>query len=181
MRAKISQRLVIDASVARSAGPETATVPISKRCRDFLRTTLTVCHRCVFTPAINEEWKKHQSAFARTWRTAMVARKKLLFVEVSEDRGLRGGIQAAAGTERASEAMLKDAHLIEAASAADRTVISLDDKARDLFAEVSRKVPALRSVLWVNPGETEDAGRAWLEGGAPPLGEHRLDARTRKR
>lgn len=108
MRAKVSRQMVIDASVARSAGPETATFPVSKRCRDFLKTTLAVCHRCIFTPAISEEWKKHQSGFARTWRTAMVARKKLLFADVPEDEALRARVESIARTERAREAMLKD-------------------------------------------------------------------------
>jgi hypothetical protein len=37
MADKVSKRLVIDASVARAAGGEDATYPISVYCRDFLK------------------------------------------------------------------------------------------------------------------------------------------------
>ena len=179
--ANVSQRLVIDASVARSAGPETATFPRSKRCRDLLKTTLAVCHRVVITPAIRDEWNRHQSRFAKEWRTAMVARKKLLFINVPEDLDLRGRIEAVAGKDRDQEAMLKDVHLVEAAHATDRTVISLDDTVRDLFAEVSRKIRDLRTIVWVNPDEYEDGAASWLEGGALPVPQHQLDARRPSR
>jgi hypothetical protein len=77
MPTKISRRLVIDASVARSSGGEAATYPTSKHCRDFLKATLKICHRVVMTPDIMEEWRAHQSGFARRWRVSMEARKKV--------------------------------------------------------------------------------------------------------
>lgn len=49
MPEKISKRLVIDASVARSAGKKDATDPRSVRCRDFLKTVLEISHRVVMT------------------------------------------------------------------------------------------------------------------------------------
>ncbi|XXX76695.1 hypothetical protein WMF30_54505 [Sorangium sp. So ce134] len=72
--------------------------------------------------------------------------------------------------------MLKDVHLIEAAQAADRTILSLDDAARGLFAGASRQVRALRTIVWVNPGSEGDRARAWLAAGAPPEAAHRLRA-----
>ena len=55
-RAK-SKRLVIDADVLHSAGGEEATHSTAKRCRDFLKAVLTICHRVVRTPDIDKEWK----------------------------------------------------------------------------------------------------------------------------
>ncbi|WP_437724230.1 hypothetical protein [Sorangium sp. So ce861] len=174
MRAKTSRRLVIDASVARAAGGEGATYPLSKHCRDALRTVLDVCHRAVMPPAIREEWNKHQSVFASQWRVAMVARKKLILEDTRPDPMLRGEIEAASSSEPGREAMLKDVHLVEAAQASDRTILSLDDAARDLFAGASRRVRALRTIVWVNPGSEADRARDWLDGGAPPEAAYRL-------
>jgi hypothetical protein len=55
MPVKRSKRLVIDASVARSAGGETAVFPTSKHCRDFLRATLETGHCVVMTPVIRSD------------------------------------------------------------------------------------------------------------------------------
>lgn len=171
MRAKVSRRVVIDAWVARSAGGEDAVYPLSKHCRDFLKTTLDVCHRVVLTRAVREEWKKHESAFTRQWRATMMARKKLLLDDPGEDGPLREAIEDAAATQRGRDAMLKDAHLIEAAQA--RTVVSLDDTVRGLFCAAATRVPVLRTVVWVNPGHPGEECGAWLEDGAPAE-KHRL-------
>jgi hypothetical protein len=173
MPTRVSRRLVIDASVARSAGGADAVFPLSKRCRDFLKTVVAVGHRAVLTRAVREEWKKHESGFARQWRTAMMARKKLLLDDPGEDGGLREAIEQAAVTPRQRDAMLKDAHLIEAAQATDRTVVSLDDTVRGLFGAAATPVRVLRTVVWVNPGHEDEGCAAWLERGAPAE-KHRL-------
>jgi len=180
--AKVSRRLVVDASVARASGGKTAVFPLSKRCRDFLGTMLDTGHHLVMTSAIRAEWNKHQSGFAREWRTAMVARKRLLLVDAPEDAGLREEIDSAAETERGRLAMLKDTHLVEAALATDRTVVALDDTVRGLFDTASMHVKILKTVVWANPGEEAEACPTWLEKGAPPDRERRLGAwrRTRK-
>ncbi|MGA9382780.1 MAG: hypothetical protein WBV73_28800 [Phormidium sp.] len=69
---KVSKLLVIDASVARAAGGESAKSPTSKYCRDFLLAVLDISHRVVMTPDIRKEWDKHQSSFARTWLRTIV-------------------------------------------------------------------------------------------------------------
>lgn len=178
MRSRSSKRLVVDASVARAAGGETAVFPLSKRCRDLLKTMLAVCHRAVLTRPVREEWKKHESTFARQWRTAMMARKKLVLDDAPEDREIREAIEDAARTDKGRRAMLKDAHLIEAARATDGTVLSLDDVVRALFAAASSEVRPLRTIVWANPAHEEEGCLAWLEDGAPgdehrQLGSHR--------
>ncbi|AUX47022.1 hypothetical protein SOCE26_085330 [Sorangium cellulosum] len=177
MRAKVSRRLVIDASVARAAGGEGAAAPLPKQCRDFLKTMLAVRHHVVLTPAVSAEWKKHASGFAMQWRTAMVARKLSLYIDVPEDVELRDALDSTSETERDRRAMLKDAHLVEAAQATDRTVVSLDERVRALFAAASERVRALKSVVWANPGREAEACPKWLEDGAPPHPHRRLGAR----
>ena len=63
-------------------------------------------------------------------------------------------------------AMLKDMHLIEAALVSDKTVISLDETARNLFCEITDMVPQLKSIMWVNPTSEGEASIDWLRSGA---------------
>ena len=168
MAARESNRLVIDASVARAAGGEDAVFPRSKHCRDFLKATLVICHRVVLTPEIGEEWKQHRSNFARRWLGSMMARKKVHLLGNVVNDELRGRVERAAAhagnDER--EAMRKDFLLIEAAIATDRIVISLDDTAKGLFAVAARSVGELKNIAWVNPGQAEEQPILWLENGA---------------
>ncbi|WP_437658347.1 hypothetical protein [Sorangium sp. So ce1182] len=107
----------------------------------------------------------------------MVARKKLLLVDVPEDAGLRDAIDSAAETERDRRAMLKDAHLVEAAQMTDHTVVSLDEHVRALFGAASARVSLLKTVVWANPGREPEGCSRWLEDGAPPQPHRRLGAR----
>src|SRR5437016_10683470 len=87
----------------------------------------------VWTPAIRDEWNRHQSRFARTVRVGMVARKKLCFMDVTHDASLLQRIEGTATSANQVNIVRKDFHLIEAALATDHTVVSLDDAARVVF------------------------------------------------
>ncbi|MFL6276724.1 MAG: hypothetical protein ACJ74G_16165 [Blastocatellia bacterium] len=166
MSKRVSKRLVIDASVARSSGDENAVFPTSKRCRDFLLATLDICHQAVMTEAIRDEWNRHQSRFARGWRVSMVARRKLHIIDVALDDHLRERIRRVATRTQDRETMLKDAHLLEAAIATDQVVISLDETVRVLFVTAAIRVGEIRRILWANPDKIEEDCVSWLERGA---------------
>jgi len=170
MPARVSRRLVIDASVARSAGGERASYPRSKNCRDFLSAVLTICHHIVLTPEISKEEREHWSSFSRKWLDRMYGRKKVHYLGNPVNPVLRGRIEHALrnapGKER--EAVRKDFLLIEAALLADRTVVSLDDVAKNLFARVAQTVGELRGFAWINPDQAEEEPILWLENGARP-------------
>ena len=169
MTEKISKRLVIDASIARSAGQEDATYPRSVRCRDFLQAVLEISHRVVMTPDIKKEWDKHQSRFAKKWLRQMVAKKKLYACDITLDDELWTQIESHAKTDKDREAMEKDLLLIEAAIATDKIVISLDEKVKELFIKAAAEIERLKQVAWVNPDveNTEEKGAiAWLKNGA---------------
>jgi len=168
MAAKVSKRLVIDASIAHSAGGEGATYPTSVHCRDFLKAVLEICHQVVMTPDIREEWNRHQSNFSRTWLRTMVAKKKIEYrSDIPANDELWNKIKAIVASDKACEAMLKDFRLIEAALATDKTVISLDDTVRKLFDKGAIRVGELRNVVWVNPDKIEEEKPIeWLENGA---------------
>jgi hypothetical protein len=167
MARKRSRSLIIDASIAHAAGPESATHPTAKHCRDFLLAVLDVCHRITVSAAIEEEWNEHQSGFARRWRRSMFAKKKIDRIEVGADEKLRARLEASAATDRQAAAMLKDVHLIEAAVAAEQRVVALDEVVRNLFREAAPSVAPLRGIVWVNPDKEEERPLEWLAAGAP--------------
>ena len=165
--AKVRSRvLVIDASIAMAAG-EVSMHPTSRNCREFLQSVLEVCHRMAMTDPIREEWKKHQSGFARRWLTAMMARRKVVFVEIPAHHSLEKRIARAESNEALAAVMEKDRRLIEAALATDERVISLDDRMRQHLRDHVVKLTEVRSICWVNPCTPEEEAVAWLAAGAP--------------
>lgn len=181
MPPKFSKRLVIDADVAQASGGKNATHPTSKHCRDFLETVRKTGHSAVMTQEISAEWQKHESQFARLWRVAMQSQKKIHLAKDTVNSDLRNQINGAAASGNARKAMLKDVILIEAAMAADKTVISLDETSRRLFAAASESVSELEDVVWVNPGNSEEEKPIfWLKNGAWPEKKRRLGFRATK-
>ena len=163
----LSAVLVIDCSIAHAAGPEEAVHPTAKHCRDFLRAVLRICHRIGMSPAIAAEWKRHRSGFARQWLVSMHARKKVVTIDADEDSHLRGALAVAATSVKSREAMLKDAHLLEAATQLAQRIAALDDTVRRLFAMAARQNKAVQQLCWVNPDRDFDGVLEWLEAGAP--------------
>lgn len=104
----------------------------------------------------------------------MYARKKIVRSETPPNDALRTGIRTSSLTPEEREAALKDVHLIEAALAADHTVISNDETARSLFRSITQEVGLLKMVVWVNPVRPEEHAIEWLEGGAKKEQQRRL-------
>jgi hypothetical protein len=164
--AKVRSRvLVIDASVAHAAG-ETSMHPTSKSCREFLQAVLNICHCMAMTPDIQEEWNRHQSRFARRWRTLMMARKKIESVDIGPHFSLKKRIEREIGKKYLVE-VEKDRRLIEAAIATEQRVVSLDDLVREILRDHSAKLSEVQSICWVNPCTPDEQAVAWLESGAP--------------
>jgi hypothetical protein len=163
-----SKRLVIDADVVCSACGKGTAHPSAKHCCDFLQAVLDICHCIVVTPTMQEEWKRHTSSrvdFFRTWRGQMISRKKMVVIDPLADRTLSLDVEKTAKSDNDLDAVRKDIHLIHAALAADRSIVSCDDTARHLFGNASSIVPALSPIVWVNPGREEEEPIRWLEGG----------------
>jgi ribonuclease D len=162
-----SRSLVVDASIARAAGSEGAAHPTAHRCRACLLAIRDVCHRLVMTEAIREEWDEHQSRFTRRWLRSMFARRKVDRLDLAVDSVFRERVAEAAPDDAVAAIVVKDCHLIEAARAADRSVLALDDTVRDHFRRAASQVRELRDVSWVNPCSAKEAAIRWLEEGAP--------------
>ena len=177
MNERDSKQLVIDTDVSRSAGGESATHPRAIKCRDFLSAVKQQNHKIVMTRQINDEWKRNQSRFARRWRLSMDARKKVVRINPSENEQLQNKITTTTHDENEIEVMQKDFHLLEAALKTDKTVISLDQTVRTLFAQASQQVGEIRDIIWVNPERTEEEQPiTWLQSGAPSEPHRQLSA-----
>ncbi|MCA1614563.1 MAG: hypothetical protein LC795_10580 [Acidobacteria bacterium] len=168
MPAKKARRLVVDASVASAAGGKAATATAPKRCRDFLSTLRdeTGCH-VVIPPMLRDEWEEHMSGFTRVWLRNMTQRGRVIPRDVVPSTRMRREIVRAAATKKTeADALQKDFHLVEAAIAYDKTVVSLDDEVRRLFKAAARSVIAIKKVVWVNPVEPAEKSIEWLRDGA---------------
>lgn len=164
MSRKMSKALVIDASVAKSAG-ETEH-PVSSACRQALSTALEICHRVVICKEILKEWKKHKSRYSSSWLAAMESKGKVVRIEISIDNNLSGKLEQLEIGANGIKAMIKDLHLVEAALQTDTRILSCDEAARGLFRSASDHIGELRPIIWVNPVLVEDNCIEWLKTGA---------------
>jgi len=162
-----SCRLVVDANIARSAGDADAVHPRAKVCRDILIGALEAGHALVLTAAIHEEWSRHESVFAKGWRTSMFARRRVAAVDDGAIDGSRflAALGTAGATEKQVEAAAKDLLLVTAALASDERILSADDRAARLFGIAAASRGELRRLDWA---PAADAGTIpWLAQGAP--------------
>jgi hypothetical protein len=120
----------------------------------------------VMTPELKQEWDKHQSTFARKWRVSMIAKNKYKYCKNVTLDELRKQLEYIAQTYDKREAMWKDICLVEAAIKTDKIVISLDEKVRQYFSEISEDIPEIGIIFWSNPNKNEDQVIKWLEDGA---------------
>ena len=168
MAIKNSKRLIIDASILQAAG--ITEQPTSKQCRGVLRTVISVCHRAVLTPILQDEWDKHaqRSAVAREWITAMQGRKEKLQNLTRFSHSLvQPEVEILAIDPFIKRIILKDVHLVEAALSMDRIIISLDERAKHHFSSIVSNIPDLTKLMWVNPLRDENV-IDWLKQGAEP-------------
>jgi hypothetical protein len=157
------QNIVIDASVARSAGETTH--PVSKSCRGFLEEFRLSNNKLVMSKTIFSEWKKHQSRFSLTWRASIVASKRMVLVDDAENVKIRTDVERFVLNDKAKTAVLKDIHLVEAAIQADEIVISCDNKMRELLCTLSGQSTEIKDIVWVNPVNDYESASDWLQKG----------------
>ena len=166
MSKKAAKRFVIDTSVVYSGREDTKDLT-SQRCRKFLLTMMNETkHQVVMSDALEHEWGKHQSRFARMWLVAMEKKRRVHHTEIPAQGKLRHQVERVAEKKTDCDAMLKDMLLIEAAFHTDRIVVSLDEKVRNLFHQATEKISALTRIAWVNPCIIEETPIEWLQNGA---------------
>jgi len=142
---KQGRLLVVDASVARSAGESENLV--SSSCRECLEAIRLICHRVAMTPDIQEEWDRHMSRFTRKWRRSMAARRKA--IRRVDPASIPLNLDAYSAS--AKSAIEKDLHLLQAALAADRVIVTRDDSLRAALDGRPDGVALAGTIKWINP------------------------------
>ncbi|MGX4585518.1 hypothetical protein [Paenibacillus chitinolyticus] len=165
-------QIIIDASVARSAGETNH--PTSLNCRSFLQEFRATNHKIYMTPKISEEWNKHQSKFSLQLRTHLIARKRWVYVKDEENLEVREVIQRMAASEKVKKEVDKDIHLVEAAIKADNIVVSNDDKMRRMLGDLSIYSTELRNICWINPINEAEDSIGWLKDGCKKENSRKL-------
>lgn len=179
MKPRKSKAIVVDASVLRSAG--TTENPASIHSREILQTIMDYCHRAVVTDAITQEWHTHASLFSVRWLAAMAAKKKLLpATETEAYAWLLAKLETVIDPEPARRAVTKDIYLLIAALETDKTIITRDERLRQILHVAAGQVGKLRTVMCANPDFTEEEIVTWLNRGAPAEKKRCLGYRLRK-
>jgi hypothetical protein len=152
MKVKHSRLLVVDASVACSAG-ETEH-PVSSCCRNALLSIRDICHRVIMTEPIRSEWDRHKSRFTRKWFMSMVAKKIQRSMGMRVDLAERA-LTGLSATEQ--ESLEKDLCLIEAACDGDGIVVTRDDEVVKIWQKCQGQFHLAKPITWINP-VTDDIG-----------------------
>lgn len=157
--------LVIDADIMRASG--LSEHPVSKNARLILERIRDGGHRFVQTPALKKEHDKHQSLLAKQWRGSMVSRKQWVPKKPPEDMVLRQHLVRAQNPESSNDevAVLKDAHLLEAAAASDFKIVSKDTTARRLFQRGCPLPGLYGRIQWADATLHPDETLLWIEQG----------------
>jgi hypothetical protein len=164
--------LVVDISVGRSCGDESATHPNAISCRVALEIIRQ--HKDLFlvmTDEILDEWlksddetsQKYMSHWSRKWLYAMRSKQKvkhIIPVKINE-------FLSCANKNLIPQhltALLKDIHLFYAAFSSDKKVISCDMKCWEHAKKTNACFPRIKEIHWANPNDLHF--NEWLSSGA---------------
>lgn len=152
--------LVVDANLIQAAS--NSGNPFAFACLRILNRILNICHAAALNDVLRDEWDRHASVASRTWIGIMEKRGKLI-ERTPRRHSLRDGLHSHFDSEQHREEVLKDLHLIELALDADRVVLSLERRCKDLLEQ---HTGLLSELLWHNPVQDVEATIRWLEAGA---------------
>lgn len=173
-----ARRLVVDADIVAAA---TAHVnPRSVQCTTLLATILATRHVVTLPPFLREEWERRFPRASHIWLTAMYARRLVHEPELNPNRGVAGALARLPFHPDIVAIVVKDAHLLEAALATDRIVLSMDETAYYHFCDAAATLSQIRPVMWANPERAADDCITWLTTGAKPETKRRIGRRPRK-
>jgi len=163
---------VVDACVAHAVGGLETTDPISKNCREILMEIFLKSHEIAISSKIIEEYNNdHTSNFFKEWYSDMVRKSCVKFLNKNNPELLnkiKRKICSSKNKDREAiyKIVIKDAHLLETALAADKFIISNDIKARKHIVQLIKndnEKLGINLVIWV---ATEDILINWLKKGA---------------
>lgn len=152
MTRRSQNSIVIDADVGCSSSrPGKSLSAYSLQCFEILDAILGKGLYIVLTPEILSEWDDHASYVSVKWLGQMRSRGQCINISAEVPRTLGTAISALPGGLR--EIAVKDEHLLAAAIARGKRVISNDKKARRVFVRLATSVAVLEKVHWCGPGD----------------------------
>jgi hypothetical protein len=175
-----ARHLVVDADVLQSASEKSGDAK-AVACRKALEAIRQVRHFVVQTPRLEEEWDNHASEYSLDWLVQMESRRRVVHAAQEPETGLQGALQKLVVTPEVLAIMVKDCHLLEAALAADRVVISKDEKAYAHFYRASDSIRQIRPVMWASPMRVADECATWLLAGAKPETKRQIGRRPHRK
>lgn len=165
-----SRTLVIDASIAFSAGERSGEAKI---CRDFLNTVYSKpWFKIAVSPQAKDEWKRNASPTARrSFYLLMIQERRYI-----ETRGvlasealseIADAVEKLALSRGRRRELEKDLFLLADALETDELVLSNDNKARTPFIQVAKSgATTIARINWRNPLEKPQESIKWLSLGA---------------
>lgn len=156
---------VVDASVAQACGQSNR--PPSPHCAAVLDAIQRSAMAVLLSRERKQEWGRHRSRYFARWWKEMTSKKRVRRVELAFIDALVSDLHDAAPSDRHRRAVTKDAHLVGLGIEHAGRVLSLDDEARGLFADLAVPLPPLGKVHWANPARGDEGLVAWLERDAP--------------
>jgi hypothetical protein len=165
--------LVVDADIARAAGPDPKDSPwpeSSKACHDLLEAVRQGGYRVVFDRRLKSEWDEHAGRTATQWLANMVASRRVVKISGDADTGWVAAMIDSGLPVNDRPAARKDSHLVALADdPGDGRIFSNDRKARAKFAAIPEQRIAI--IHWAAASaETAE----WLSHDAPDKPEWTL-------
>lgn len=158
--------LVVDASVLHAAGGTTAVDSTSLKSSLALIAIIEAELSVAMTPLILKEWHDHASSYSTSWIRDMFSRR--LIKRQAADYVLHSSLTAHAKKRLGAAqyaALLSDEHLVGAALALDKRVVSLDTAMQQILRTLAPSYSLLNDFYWVQSNTDECV--AWLSAGTP--------------
>ena len=177
MEAQPSKTLVVDTSVGSAAGNEDSTDQTASCCVAVLKTILSMSYKIAMSEDIEKEWRhtrKKILSYASKWLVLMENRNRTVALRDTINVPLREMILNSTPNKGTQSVMQKDLHLLEAALATDKIVLSRDKKCRRHFLDAASNVTEIKPILWANPEVPEEEVIDWLNRGIPFEKERQL-------
>jgi hypothetical protein len=106
----------------------------------------------------------------------MYSRRKIINPSGRDCEHLKQAIRNREGlTNKQREDAEKDFLLVEAALNGDQIILSLDERARGIYCELSKTITDIADIFWVNPSTEFSSLRQILQGSAPFKLEWKFD------
>lgn len=159
----INNHTIVDTCVAASVGdPTSPRYQTARDVVDFLKSgPVGIC----MTDELLIEWRKHASRYMTRWLASMVSRGRTRHEIDKRVNGYRRALLKIPENQGRA-AIVKDAHLVEAAILHGLGIISLDDRQRKLLRRFVASYELVGKVQWFNPVDQHSECLRWLKDGA---------------